>query len=159
MTKLDIRISEAEVHDNFASYGTSNRVNITIRRKDKKMQTSYPAYLRMQPDLSDILLEIRAILLDLDSDHNFKEFCKHHGLSVDDSSNKLRYRQQVKTAKALSRMFSEEELASLPTSSSLGDKLKKDLNLSQHLNKPVRRAKQEILGNTTKTQTYIRDFL
>lgn len=120
MTKLDIKIFETKVENNLASNDSSKQYNVTISRKDKKIQTSFSSS-NSHPDLSDIFVAIRLLLLELDN--NYEEFCKSNGFSPDDLSNKIKYRKEIKTAKSIERMFSLEELSCLPTTSSTNDDL------------------------------------
>lgn len=120
MTKLDIKIFETKVENNLTSDDTSKQYNVTISRKDKKVQSSF-SICYPQPDLSNIFVTIRLLLLELDN--NYEEYCKSNGFSPDDLSNKTKYRKEIKTANSLERMFSLEELSCLPTTSSTNDDL------------------------------------
>jgi hypothetical protein len=127
MTKLDIKMPDNNVEDNkLKSNFSSDKCEIVIHRKDKKIQTSFSCH--PDSDLSDIFIAIRVNLLDLDDysrkfKYSFEEYCKIYKLSTDDSSSKSRYRQKVKNAETLSEMFSELELGSLPTTSTFNDDL------------------------------------
>jgi hypothetical protein len=129
MTILDIKILDNNgENDKLQSNVTSGKYGIVIRRKDKKIQTSFLCH--PNSDLSDIFIAIRAALLNLDDfsqkfKYSFEEYCKIHDLNKDDPSCKSQYSQAVKSAETLSEMFSDHELASLPTSSTLGDKLQR----------------------------------
>jgi hypothetical protein len=133
MTKLDIKIFETEAENNPTSNDTSKQYKVTISRKDKYIQTSF-SICYPQPDLSDIFVAIRLILLELDD--NYEEYCKSNGFSPDDPSNKIKYRKEIKTAKSLDRMFSLEELSCLPTTSSTNDDLDQSIltlhNISEY---------------------------
>lgn len=98
--------------------------DVVIYRKDKKLQTIFKiSYL--QPDLSDILLAIRMIVLD--ADYNFEEYCKNNDLDHRNPCSRKKYREQVKIIRQLSKMFSDKELACLSTTSSTNDDLNKKI--------------------------------
>ena len=131
MAKLDVKMPDYNIEDNkLKSNFSSNQCEIVILRKDKKVQTSFSCH--PNSDLSDIFIAIRVSLLDLDDysqkfKYSFEEYCKIYDLNKDDPSSKSQYRRSVETAETLIEMFSERELASLPTSSTLGDKLKRSI--------------------------------
>lgn len=118
MTKLDIEKSDNRMSDEFVSINSNQRSTIVISRKDRKAKASF-SVSNSQIDLSDILLAVRIILLDIDL--SYEEYCKCRGIDSDNSASKTEYRQQIKTAKILDRMFNEKELTCLPTSSSASD--------------------------------------
>jgi hypothetical protein len=58
---------------------------------------------------------------------DFKEYCKESGNSTADPTSKLYYQKQVKTVSDLKKIFSEEDMACLPTSSSMSDEMEESL--------------------------------
>jgi hypothetical protein len=60
-------------------------------------------------------------------DLSYEEYCKGRSINSDNSTSKTEYRQRIKTAKILNRMFSEKELGCLPTSSSGSDEFDKEI--------------------------------
>lgn len=124
MTKLDIKMSVTKMQGNPASNVTSDQYNVVISRNDKKIKTSFPVSYS-QIDLSDILLTVRMILLDIDL--SLEKYCKHSGIDSDNPASKMKYKQRVKTAMRLNRIFSDNELNCLPTSSSASDEFDKEI--------------------------------
>jgi hypothetical protein len=128
MTKLDIKVSMnrsmTKSKEDLNSEAHSCHPKIIIYRKDKKIKTSFTIWYP-QPDLSDILLSIRIILQDIDD--SFEQYCKHEYIDPDEPSSKKKFRERIKVAKQLDRMFNGKELNCLPTTSSVNDDLKEKI--------------------------------
>lgn len=132
--KINIKISDGITHEEAKDNGTVEtyiQYKVTISRKYRKkvIKTSLEytnplmsgdSVVRFQqPDLSDVLLDVRLILIS--TPNSFEEYCKRSGKSQKDRASKKEYRKEVKTANGLNQIFSEKEMTCLPTSSSMND--------------------------------------
>ena len=131
--KIDIRISDGIKHEEVNDNGTisshiqysvivSRKYSIKARKVSLVVHT--PQLLgdriaNLQPDLSDVLLQIR-IRMSFVPD-NFEKYCEEAGKTPEDPASKADYRKEIKTARALEQIFSEQEMTCLPLSSSLND--------------------------------------